>query len=184
MSDEKAPKTKTRQMSFTVLEDKSVRVDFGEGIDPITFQPASLPETLFPDAVAKGVIARLQSYSSSLQGGSRTPAALREKTLKGLEDLQKGIWVAEREVSSPEASIEAEAAHIFRQERAKAEGKEYTLTLDETAALYAALSDEQKVKLKATARFQAAYAKVKAARQAARAEKLSKKAQEDDSDIF
>ena len=183
MSDQ-APKAKTRQMSFTVLEDKSVRVDFGEGIDPITFQPASLPETLFPDAVAKGVIARLQSYSSSLQGETRTPAALREKTLKGLEDLQKGIWVSEREAASPETSIEGEAAYIFRVERAKAKGEEYTLTMEETAALYAALDDAQKAKLKATARFQTAYAKVKAKRQAARAEKLAKKAVEDDSNVF
>lgn len=170
--------TKTRQMSFTVLEDGTVRADFGEGVDPLSFLPATLPESLFPMAMAKGFIARLQGYTSRLSGEDRNPTNLRAAIEKGLTDLRAGIWAAEREPGQGggEISIEAEAAHMFRVKRAESKGEEYTQTLEQSAADFKALSDEQKAKLKELPRYKAAYAEVKAARQAKLAAKLAKKA--------
>lgn len=167
--------TKTRQMSFTVLEDGSVRADFGEGIDPITFMPASLPETLFPQALAKGFIINLQGATSRLSGDDRTPAALRDAVAERLDGLKAGKWGVERVAGEGDISIEAEAAHVYRQDRAAAKGETFTGTLADTAADFALLSDEQKEKLKAVSGYKLAYAKVKASRAAKKAEKMAKK---------
>lgn len=175
MSDEK----KTRQMTFTVLEDGTVRADFGENVDPVSFQPASLPESLFPQALAKGFITRLQGYTSRLAGDDRTPEKLRAAIEKGLADLRAGTWAAERtpgESPAGEVSIAAEAAFLYRVSRAAEKGEEYTKTLEETAEEYNALTDDQKKQLAEVPRYKAAYAKVKAARQTKKAEKLAKKA--------
>jgi hypothetical protein len=187
MTEAKTPapeQKKTRQMSFTVLEDGTVRADFGEGVDPLIYHPAQLPESTWPSLLAKGSIARLQSYTSGLQGDERTPVALRARVEKGITDLQAGILAAERiGGAGEEISIEAEAAHLYRVGKAAEKNQTYDSTLEETAAAFSALTDEQKKQLKATARFQAAYAKVKAGRQAKKAEKLGRKASEDDVDF-
>jgi hypothetical protein len=176
---------KTRQMTFTVLEDGTVRADFGENVEPLSFLPATLPESLFPNALAKGFISRLQGYTSRLSGEDRTPGKLREAIAKGLTDLRAGIWAAERTPGAgEEISIEAEAAHVYRAKRAKAKGEEYTGTLEADAEAFSALSDEQKTKLKGLSLYKLAYAEVKAARQAAKATKLAKKVQDEESPDF
>ncbi len=170
--------TKTRQMTFSVLEDGTVRADFGEGVDPVSFHPGTMPESLFPQALAKGFITRLQGYTSRLSGDERNPAALRAAIEAGLTDLRAGKWAAEREpgTGSVEISIEAEAAHWYRVSK----NPDYAGTIAESAEAYSALTDEQKKQLKEVPRYKAAYAKVKAERQALRAEKLAKKADKDE----
>lgn len=165
-----------RQMSFTVLENGTVRAEFGPGLDPVEFDPSALPESIWASALAEGVISRLRSYGSKLQGENRTPANLREATVAGLEKLKAGEWKVERIPGMGEVSIEAEAAHVYRKTKAADAGEEYTRTLAEDAAAFAALSDEQKDKLKKTSRYLAAVAAVKAERNAKKAEKLAKKA--------
>lgn len=174
MSEEKKS---VRQMSFATLEDGTVRAEFGEGIDPVTFHPAKMPEALFPAALAAGFIGRLRGYTSRLIGDGRTPVALRDAIVKGLSDLNAGIWAAEREAGtgSSEISMEAEAAYVYRVKRAEAKGEVYSGTLEQAAADFAALTDEQTKVLKGLPRYQLAYAEVKARRTAERAEKLAKK---------
>lgn len=185
MSDTQAPevKEKTRQMSFNTLDDGRVRAEFGEGIEPVVFMPASLPESLFPMALAAGVISRLRGYTSRLVGEGRTPEALRAAIVKGLADLNAGVWTQERESGPGEISIEAEAAFVYRQKRAEAKGETYNGTLEDAAKDFAALTDDQRKTLKALPRYQLAYAEVKARKQAERAEKLAKKVIEQEEDI-
>lgn len=179
MSDVQTPApTKTRQMSFSVLDDGTVRADFGEGVDPLTFNPATLPEKLFPSALAKGFIMFLQGRTSRLAGENRTPKTLHDAVAAGLTDLRNGIWTQERQAGAGgEISIEAEAAHWFRVARAEKKGEAYTLTVEQSAEAYAALSEDQQAKLKSLPTYKAAYAKVKAERQTAKAAKLAKKAE-------
>jgi len=179
-----APAEKSaRQMTFAILEDGTVRADFGEGIEPISFHPATLPESLFPQALAGGFINRLRSYTSRLNGDGRTPAALHDAVAEGLSDLQKGIWAREREAGLGEISMEAEAAYRFRVKRAESRGETYDGTLESAVADFRALSDDQKAKLKALPRYQLALAEVKAERQAKAAEKLAKKVTADEEDV-
>lgn len=166
--------TKTRQMTFSILDDGTVRADFGPGLDPLTFAPATeLPEALFPQAIASGVVNRARSYTSRATGEDRTPAKLRDLIAKAFADLKAGVWERIREGGgADEISIEAEAAHIFRQKRDPA----YTGTLADSAAAFAVLTDDQKKTLKGLPRYQAAYAEVKAKRAAEKAAKLAAKA--------
>ena len=182
---------KTRQMSFQPLEDGSIKADFGEGVEAFTFTPAAAPESLFPQIIAKGVMAFLQGRTSKLQGDDRTPETLRTAIVKGWEDLMAGVWVRERAPGAPaEESIEVEAAHLYRVKRGEKSGTPYTGTLQDTAAAWEALTDAQREMLKgrsadkekglaaikANALYASCYAEVKAARAKARAEKLAKKA--------
>lgn len=180
-----------RQMSFTILDDGHIRAEFGPGLDPITLDPQSLPEDIFPHALAEGIISRLRSYASKLSGDERTPAALRDATLIGVENLQAGKWKVERAPGSgsSEVTIEAEAAHVYRKGRFAETnpGEEYTRTLEQDAEDFSKLTDDtkdeagkvtlkgQKSKLKETQRYQVALATVKAARSAAKAAKLQAK---------
>lgn len=178
MSDD----TKTRQMTFSILDDGSIRADFGPGLDPLTFNPSTqLAEALYPQAIAGGVVNRVRSYTSRLAGDARTPAALREAVAKGFADLMAGVWERVREGAGEEISIEAEAAHVFRQKR----DPSYAGTLEDSAAAFSALTDDQKKKLKALPRYQAAYADIKAKRAAEKAAKMAKKAEasEDSGDL-
>jgi hypothetical protein len=173
-------------MSFTVLDTGDIRADFGEGIEPFTFNPATMPETLFPTAVAKGVIANLSGATAKLTGDDRNGANLRKAVVGRWDLLKSGIWGAPRgEGAGEEVSMEAEAAHVFRIKRGEKKGQPYTGTLDQSAADFAALSDEQTAKLKDTPLYKLAYAEVKAARSAAKLAKLQKKAAEagDDGDF-
>lgn len=190
--------TKKRQMSFVTLEDGTVHATFGEGIEPIKFHPATLPDALYPMALALGFITFLKRETSALVGDERTAEALRGKIAAGLEDLRAGKWTAERAASAgPEITAEVEAAHLFRIARGEKIGQPYTATVRETAEAFAALPDglakdpahadgptpKSKAALKATAAYQQAYAKVKAQRAAARAEKLAKKEVSSDFDF-
>ena len=90
-----------------------------------------------------------------------------------------GKWKADRvSTASADVTIEGEAAHLYRKTRFAETnpGEDYTGSMAADAAAFAALADAQKAKLKAVPRFQVALATVKAARMAARAAKLEKKA--------
>jgi hypothetical protein len=176
---------KTRQMTFTVGEDGQIRADFGEGIDPVFLNPGAVPEVVAAAAVTEGLISRSRGYTSRLTGAERTPAALRDAVAKAFANLMSGVWKIERAAGAgQEFSIEVEAAFLFRKMRAEAKGEEFTGTLEEAAAQFASLDDEQKKKLKATPRYQLAFAEVKAARQAAKAKKLAAAIGEDDDSGF
>lgn len=175
---------KSRQMSFTVLDDGTVRADFGEGVDPLAFHPATMPESLFPPALAAGFIARLRGYTSRLVGDTRTPEGLRKAIEKGISDLKAGIWAAEREPGAgDEISMEAEAAYRYRVKRAESKNEVYTGTLADAVADFNNLTDEQKKVLKGLPRYQLAYAEVKAERQAAKMEKLAKKVKDEEEEV-
>jgi hypothetical protein len=181
----------TRQMSFTILDDGTIRAEFGPNLDPLTVNPQALPEDIFPMALAEGIISRLRSYSSKLSGSERTPEALRDATAEGIANLEAGKWKVERAPGSgsSEITIEAEAAHVYRVSRFAETnpGEVYTNTLAEDAAIFAALSDDtkdeagkvialgQRSKVKATQRYQIALAQVKAKRLAEKAAKLAAK---------
>ncbi len=174
-----APEKKTsRQMSFTVQEDGTIRADFGAGIDPLTLRPLDVPETLQAAAMTEGLISRARGYTSRLEGDARTPAALREAIAKAFANLKAGVWKIEREAGEAEYTVEVEAAFLFRAMRAKAKGEEYAEVIADVAEAFTKLDDEQKKKLKALPRYQLALAEVKAKRaqekQAALLAKLDK----------
>lgn len=186
MSDvQTAPtQTRNRQMSFTVLDSGEIRADFGEGAEPFTFNPASMPEALFPAAVAKGVIANLSGATAKLTGADRNPVKLRAAVVGRWDLLKSGVWGAPRgEGAGEEISIEAEAAHLFRVKRGEKTGTPYTGTLDESVAAFASLADEQKAKLKETPLYKLAYAEVKQARAAAKLAKMQAKADAASGDV-
>jgi len=175
-------KTNVRQMSFSLLDDGNIRADF-DGQEPLFLNPAQLPENITSAAVTEGVISRARGYTSKLAGDSRTPEALRAAVEKGFAALLAGVWKIERTAGEgSDYTIEQEAAHLFRQLRAKAKGEEYTGTLAEAAAQFATLTDEQKKQLKALPRYQQAYAEIKARVAAEKAAKLAKKADADEDD--
>lgn len=181
---ETKPEAKTsRQMSFSVLEDGTIRADFGPELEPLTLNPGDVPETIYTAAVTEGLISRARGYTSKLTDSDRTPAALREAVAKAFTALLAGTWKIERAAGAGEEfSLEVQAAHVFRAMRAKAKGEEYTGTLAEAAENFAALSDEQKKALKALPRYQLALAQVKAEHAAKKAEKLAKKVSESEED--
>lgn len=178
---ETTPETqaKKRQMTFTVLDDGTVRADFPDsGLEAYTFNPSAIPEALYPDALTEGVINRLRGHMGKLVGGARTPEAMRQTLIHGWETIQKGVWKIEREAGVGTFSAEVEAAWLFRQKRAVAAGQpiESVGTLAESATAYAQLSDKNKAKLKATPLYKAAYAEIRARNALANASKLQKKA--------
>jgi hypothetical protein len=176
-------KTKTRQMSFTLLDTGIIQADFGPGIEPLTLNPADVPEALQAAAVAEGLISRARQGTSKLSDEARTPAALRESIAKTFANLLAGIWKIERASGASSAfSIEVEAGFRYRVSRAKAKGEDYTGTLEEAAAAFALLSEDQKKQLKALPRFQAEYAQVKSERAAAKAAEALKKAESSEED--
>lgn len=173
-------KAKTRQMTFTVLDDGVIRAEFGEGVEPLTLNPAAVPESLQAAAMTEGLISRSRGYTSRLTDADRTPNALRAAVAKAFENLLAGVWKMERAPGEAEFSIEVEAAFLFRQMRAKAKGEPFTGTIQESADNFATLSDEQKKTLKALPRYQLALAEVKQARATKKLEALAKKIGDDD----
>ena len=192
MSDVQTPEvqqpveTKKRQMSFNVLEDGTIHAEFGPGLEALTLNPLQIPESMQAAALTEGVISRARAYTSKLTEANRTPEKLREAVQKGFANMLAGIWKIERAPGEGGADfpIEVEAAHLFRQMRAKAKGEEFTGTLAEAAVNFAALTDDQKKTLKALPRYQVAYAEVKAARATAKLEALKKAADESDDSDF
>jgi len=189
MSEVQTPEVKseakTRQMSFSVLDDGSVQATFPDsGLEPVSFKPAAIPEALYADALTEGVISVCRGALGKLSGDARTPENMRAALVAKLDAIMGGQWKTPRAAGDgvTSFSIEAEAAWIFRQKRATAKGEpiESVGTLAEASAAFAALDDAQKAKLKAVPLYQAAYAEVKAARAAANAAKLAKKAQDSD----
>jgi hypothetical protein len=170
---------KKRQMSFSLLDSGIIQADFGPGLEPLTLNPADVPEALQAAAVAEGLISRARQGTSKLADKERTPEALREAVSRAFQNLLAGIWKIERAHGAATAfSIEIEAAFRYRVSRAKAKGEEYLGTIEESAAAFAILTEEQKKQLKALPRFQAEFAQVKAERQAAKAAEALKKADE------
>jgi hypothetical protein len=177
-------KTKTRQMSFSLLETGEIRADFGPELEAVTLDPAAVPESLQAAAMAEGLISRLRGYTSKLSDDAedpahkRTPENLRAAVQKGVVALLAGIWKIERAPGTGEAeySMEVEAAFRFRASRAKSKGETFTDTLAQVAEIFGALTEDQKKQLKALPRYQACLAEVKAERAAAKAAKLAKKA--------
>lgn len=171
------PKAKTRQMSFSVLESGEVHAEFGEGVEPIRFAPAALPEQIFPQAVTAGVISMLRSYTSRLADADRTPENLRKQIAAGLVDLQAGQWGRGRIAGAPEFTLEGETAHVWRILRFTETNpaEDYPGTLEADAREYASKGEELQKKLKATPRWALALARVKADRAARKAEKLGAK---------
>lgn len=169
--------TKARQMSFTVLDDGTIRADFGPGLDPVTLNPSAVPEAILPMALAEGLINRARSYGSKLTGDARTAAALREATATAFANMLQGIWKVERTPGEGggEISQEAEAAYLFRVKRAEAKGEVYSGTMAEAAEAFAALDEAKKKQLKAVPLYQIALLEVKAKRNAAKSAKLAKK---------
>lgn len=176
---------KTRQMSFAVLDDGTIRADFGPGLDPLTLDPQALPENLMVLAISEGIISRLRSYGSKLTGEARTASALRDVMAGGIANLLAGQWKVERAPGEGgEISQEAEAAYLFRVKRAEAKGETYSGTMAEAAEAFAALDDAKKKQLKAVPLYQIALLEVKAKRNAAKSAKLAKKAEEDTEALF
>jgi hypothetical protein len=169
------PPKKTRQMSFSVLEDGHIRADFGEGIDPILLNPLDVPESLRLAAVTDGLISRMRGYTSRLQDSARTPAALADAVTKAITALKSGVWKIEREASTTEFSQEIHAAFLFRQMRAAKKNEDFSGSIEEAAENWNALTDEQKKKVKALPLYQQALAEIKAKFAAAKATKLAKK---------
>jgi len=170
---------KKRQMSFSVLDDGQIRAEFGEGVDPILLNPVDVPESLRLAAVTDGLISRLRGYTSRLSDEARTPKALAEAVAKGVSALKSGVWKIEREAGgATEFSQEIHAAFLFRAMRAAKKNEEFTGTIEEAAANWAALDDEQKKKVKALPLYQQALAEVKAKAAQAKAEKLAKKVED------
>lgn len=170
--------SKGRQMAFIEREDGTFAVEFGPGLEPLTFSPSSLPENLIPLALADGIMYRLRTATSKLAGESRTPAALRSAIEAGIQAIfVEGTWKVEREAGDGLGSIsqEAEAAWVFRQKRAIAAGQpvESVGTVQQAAKDFAALSDEQKKALKAQPVYKAALAEIRAKHAAANAAKLA-----------
>jgi hypothetical protein len=168
---------KVRQMSFSVLESGEVHAEFGEGIEPIRFSPAALPEAIYPQAVTAGVISMLRSYTSRLADADRTPENLRKQIAAGLVDLEAGQWGRGRTGGAPEFSLEGETAHVWRVLRFAETnpGEAYPGTVEDDAREYAAKDEVLQKKLKATPRWALALAQVKASRAAKKAEKLAGK---------
>jgi len=170
-----ATEKKTRQMSFTVLDSGEIRADFGEGVEPLTLNPAMVPESLQALAIVEGFISRLRGATSKLQGEDRTPDNLRSAVDKGMQSLLSGVWKIERASSGvTEFPIEVEAAWVFKRLKAESKGETFTVTLEEAAAAWATLTEDQKTQLKALPRYQLARAQVKAQRDAAKLAKLQK----------
>lgn len=164
---------KVRQMSFTTLEDGTIRAEFGEGLEPLFLNPALLPESIITACVTEGAISRARGYNSKLEGAARTPAALREGTAKAFENLLAGLWKIERSGTGiAEFTIEIEAAHLFRVMRDKAAGKVYEGTMADVSENWAKLTDDQKKQVKALPRYQLALSEVKEKRAAEKRAKL------------
>ena len=142
--------TKKRQMSFNVLEDGTIHAEFGPGLEALTLNPVQIPESMQAAALTEGVISRARAYTSKLTESNRTPEKLREAVQKGFANMLAGIWKIERAPGEGGADfpIEVEAAHLFRQMRAKAKNEEFTGTLAEAAVNFAALTDDQKNKIR------------------------------------
>lgn len=161
-----AEKPKTRQMSFTVLENGHIMAEFGEGVEKLHLDPGKIPESMQSAAMAEGLISRARGYTSRLTDAERTPQALHVAIAKAFANLLAGVWKAERATGEAEYSIEVEAAFLFRQMRAKAKNEPFEGTLAEAAEGWAKLSDEQKKQLKALSKYQLALAEIKAKRAA------------------
>lgn len=185
MSETPVTTPTTRQMSFHVLDTGEIRAEFGPGLDPLTINPATdVPESLYPAALAEGIISRLRAFGSKLSGEDRTPSNLRSAVEAGMQRLIAGEWKVERTPGTGGGSftIDAESAHVYR--RLKFEeanpGQTYTGTLAADADAFNTLPEDKQAALKTVARFQAARAQVVAARAAAKAAKLAKKADKEE----
>lgn len=185
-----------RQMSFSVLDDGTIKATFGENVEPVSLNPSEVPEATQLAAITEGLISRARGYTSKLQDKDRTPENLRAAIVKAFENLRAGVWKVERVAGdgTPEYTVEVEAAFVFRQLRAAAKGEEYTGTIAEVAAEWEQLTEDvkdstgkvieqgQRSKVKALPRYQQALAQVKARRAQEKAARLAKKADDEEAE--
>lgn len=180
------PETKKHQMRFVVLDDGTIQAQFGEGIDPVSLDPADVPEKVQLAAITEGLIARARAILGRLDGENRTRENLATATAEAFAAFRSGEWKTER-VSTATATytIEEEAAHEYRLLKAQSKGEVLSATLAETAEFWASLTEDQQKQVKATARFAQARAIVNARRAEAKIAKAAKKAaKQDDDDLF
>ena len=187
MSDPNTPNetesTKTRQMSFHILDDGTIRADFGGDVESLTLPLSDVPEALKISAIADGVISRARGYASKLAEDERTPQNLAKQIALAFANIRAGIWKAPRATSAvKEFSIEIEAAWLFRKMKAETRGEAFSDTLESVSTLWESLTDEQRKQVKDLPRYKAAFAQVKAQRQAEKARKLLRKAETDEAD--
>lgn len=176
--------TKTRQMSFHILDDGTIRADFvGGEVPSLTLPLSDVPEALKISAIADGVISRARGYASKLAEDERTPQNLAKQIALAFANIRAGIWKAPRATSAvTEYSIEIESAWLFRKMKAEARGEAFSDTLESVSTLWESLTDGQRKQVKDLPRYKAAFAQVKAQRQAKKAEKLLRKAETDEAD--
>lgn len=171
------PEKSKRQMSFAVLDSGLIQANFGPGLDPVTLNPAEVPEAIQAAAVTEGLISRARGYTSRLTEENRTPEKLREAIVKAFAQLMAGVWKVERDgIAGAEISIEAEAAYLFKVKKAEAKGETFAGTMAEAVAAFSALTDDQKKQLKELPRYKVCYAEVRAKRALENVKKLEKAA--------
>ena len=94
-----------------------------------------------------------------------------------------GVWKIDRiHGGGAEYTIEVEAALVFRQMRAASKGEICADTIETVAANWETLSEDQRKQVKDLPRYKAAFAQVKATRQAAKAQAMLAKAEADEAD--
>lgn len=176
--------TKTRQMSFHILDDGTIRADFiGGEVPSLTLPLSEVPEALKISAIADGVISRARGYASKLTEDARTPQNLAKQIALAFANIRAGIWKAPRATTTvTEYPIEVESAWLFRKMKAETRGEAFTENMGSVFTLWEGLTDEQRKQVKDLPRYKAAFAQVKAQRQAAKAEKLLRKAEADEAD--
>ncbi len=178
---ETTPETTTekskRQMSFAVLDSGLIQASFGPGLDPVTLNPAEVPEAIQAAAVTEGLISRARGYTSKLTEANRTPEKLRDAIVKAFAQLMTGVWKVERDgIAGAEISIEAEAAYLFKVKKAESKGETFAGTMAEAVEAFSKLTDEQKKQLKELPRYKVCYAEIKARRALENVKKLEKAA--------
>lgn len=178
-----APAASKRQMSFTVLEDGTIRADFGPELEALTLNPTEVPESLHVLAITDGLMARARGYTSKLVDADRTPENLRTAIAKAFTAFKAGVWKIERAASVlDDFSQEVRAAFLFRKTRAEDKGEAFTDSLAQVAEFWNALTDDQKKQVKSLPRYQLALAKTKAEDAAKKAEALAKKVATEEED--
>ena len=91
---------KTRQMSFHILDDGTIRADFVGDVESLTLPLSEVPEALKISAIADGVISRARGYASKLTEDERTPQNLAKQIALAFANIRAGIWKAPRATSA------------------------------------------------------------------------------------
>lgn len=120
-----------------------------------------------------GMLTKVRNFTAIEKdetGAAAGSEAMHAKMLKGVELLKQGVLRAAAEAGDKRSggTLLLEAAFIYRQKKAKAQGVEFTETETDVAKAIEALTEEQLKGLKETSMFKLAMEEAKMARQAAR----------------